>query len=62
MNDVFMTEIKRKEREQDLREAYMIDLRRQRKYEKRREVEEKECCRDYIYIYIYKVLCKFSQK
>ena len=42
MNDVFMTEIKRKEREQDLREAYMIDLRRQRKYEKRREVEEKD--------------------
>ena len=32
-----MTGTKRKEREQDLWEAYEIDLRRQRKYEKQRE-------------------------
>ena len=42
-----MEETKQKEKteiEQDLREAYEIHLRQQRKYEGRRNVDEKECC------------------
>ena len=54
--DVWMTEARRKEREQDLREAYEIDLRRQRKHEKRREVE---CCS---YCQVQRWLCNFCHR
>ena len=55
--DVWMTEARRKEREQDLREAYYeIDLGRQRKHERRREVDKKECCS---YCKVQRWLCNF---
>ena len=54
--DVWMTEARRKEREQDLREAYEIELGRQRKHERRREVDKKECCS---YCKVQRWLCNF---
>ena len=57
-----MEETKQKEKteiEQDLREAYEIHLRQQRKYEGRRNVDEKECCSQ---CRVQRWLCEFLHR